>query len=721
MPGGDNLFEMPKSDEQSILSTAKVSIEKDKMSEEKELLDRKRSNRVFGCFNIFIVLWILIIFFFLFILRTGATDNLIFRQIGLDTKAISVFVQILTNLSFIVITLILLVFTMYEFSKFLFRKSPDLKRLSLIKSSISIVLLAVYLVVWFYILSVIAPLLEGGIGDKGRIAVYPLGVEEMIDPVGLIAPVELTFRFTGLAPDRESKYRIVGYLWDLDGSGRFDSGKSGKQVNYSYMDKPKNPNFEVSVKVELENMTTKQRSEEIYSIPFSIAHTRPLINLRTSKLEGLSPLEVTFDATSSYDSDGFVEKFEWDFDSDGTYDEFLPKIVKIWDVPGQYNVKLKLTDDDGYSSETTTIVNVKDYESAYDLKFDFLRNGNTLDYTFDATNTDPKGNSITKYSWTFSGVQFKRNQDGKRVSMNFPRPGLYEVTLEVTGDKGVEKLTKEVDVVDQGSKPEAIINLKSISGSLSRKGNFYEGEVPLKLELSAENSKDPDNNIISFSWDVDGDLKIDLEGSKAEYTYFTPGTYKLTLNVQDKTGFLDTKSETLVLTKDPYVVNVSANPTSGNSPLIVEFDASASTYDFGKIEKFKWDFDDGSPVRIADAKMRHEFSKVGIYDVRVTAIASDGKEETQKVQIVVGNQPISVRFIPTQAKGVVPLSVTFYPEIKGVSESRVRWTWDFGDGKTSSEKIPSHTFESRGTFPVSLRVVTMEGTVAEYTMEIVVE
>jgi len=39
----------------------------------------------------------------------------------------------------------------------------------------------------------------------------------------------------------------------------------------------------------------------------------------------------------------------------------------------------------------------------------------------------------------------------------------------------------------------------------------------------------------------------------------------------------------------------------------------------------------------------------------------------------------------------------------------LEWYWDFGDGATSNEKNPSHTYGSPGAFDVSLRVVTSNG------------
>jgi len=56
--------------------------------------------------------------------------------------------------------------------------------------------------------------------------------------------------------------------------------------------------------------------------------------------------------------------------------------------------------------------------------------------------------------------------------------------------------------------------------------------------------------------------------------------------------------------------------------------------------------------------------------------------------------------------GTVPLSVQFTDTSTG---SPASWSWDFGDGETSTDENPSHTFMSTGTYSVSLTARNAEG------------
>jgi hypothetical protein len=63
---------------------------------------------------------------------------------------------------------------------------------------------------------------------------------------------------------------------------------------------------------------------------------------------------ILFNASASYDYDGYITLYEWDWDSDGVYDESSasPTATHSWDNPGSYEVTLRVTDN---SSLTGTI------------------------------------------------------------------------------------------------------------------------------------------------------------------------------------------------------------------------------------------------------------------------------------------------------------------------------------------------------------------------------
>ena len=63
--------------------------------------------------------------------------------------------------------------------------------------------------------------------------------------------------------------------------------------------------------------------------------------------------------------------------------------------------------------------------------------------------------------------------------------------------------------------------------------------------------------------------------------------------------------------------------------------------------------------------------------------------------------PLNAAFSPSKTSGVFPLDVNFVDRSTGNVSS---WSWDFGDGSTSSDQNPSHTYNDSGRYTVSLTV-----------------
>jgi PGF-CTERM protein len=67
-------------------------------------------------------------------------------------------------------------------------------------------------------------------------------------------------------------------------------------------------------------------------------------------------------------------------------------------------------------------------------------------------------------------------------------------------------------------------------------------------------------------------------------------------------------------------------------------------------------------------------------------------------------------FTATPVEGQSPLEVTFIAE----ADNADSWQWDFGDGNTSTQQNPTHTYEEPGTYTV---VLTVEGEAGSETVE----
>jgi PKD repeat protein len=139
----------------------------------------------------------------------------------------------------------------------------------------------------------------------------------------------------------------------------------------------------------------------------------------------------------------------------------------------------------------------------------------------------------------------------------------------------------------------------------------------------------------------------------------------------------------------------SGDPTSGCAPLEVCF-ADAST---GTPTSWSWSFGDGGTS--AEQNPCHTYTAPGSYTVSLTAAnACSSDVETKSGYVQAGGLPTAA-FSASLTSGCLPLEVCFTDQSSGYPAS---WSWDFGDGATSTQQNPCHTYAAPGSYTVSLTV-----------------
>ncbi|MDT0676547.1 PKD domain-containing protein [Autumnicola musiva] len=127
---------------------------------------------------------------------------------------------------------------------------------------------------------------------------------------------------------------------------------------------------------------------------------------------------------------------------------------------------------------------------------------------------------------------------------------------------------------------------------------------------------------------------------------------------------------------------------------------------------YVWDFDDGETSN--QIHPTHTYSEGGIYTVELTATGDGGSDVVTHEVTVVAPVPSPTADFTVDADD---LTVTF----TNTSENAVSYAWDFGDGNTSTEENPTHTYAAEGTYTVVLTTTGEDGTEVESTQEVTVE
>ncbi len=198
---------------------------------------------------------------------------------------------------------------------------------------------------------------------------------------------------------------------------------------------------------------------------------------------------------------------------------------------------------------------------------------------------------------------------------------------------------------------------------------------------------------LAYQWDF-GDGTTSTEPSPT-HIYTNSGTYTVKLTVTNAYGTdTEIKNHLISLGMQPTAA-FAANPTNGVVPMTVQFsDQSAGT-----IDARQWDFGDG--VRSTEKDPVHVYASAGTYNVILTISNAYGSSDAIKPAFITVAGPIKAQFSAAPISGKAPVKVNFADKSLGNPTS---WKWDFGDGTTSDERNPVHTFTRGGEYDVTLTI-----------------
>ena len=365
----------------------------------------------------------------------------------------------------------------------------------------------------------------------------------------------------------------------------------------------------------------------------------------------------------------------WDF-GDATTSTLLNP-VKTYGAPGIYTVTLT-SDFGGCQATQTKIITVLPKPIA---AFSASPTSScTAPFNVNFSNTS--SGSVTN-EWYFG--------DGTTSSIATPShiystPGNYTVTLISTNANGCTDTLVKTDYI-KIQLPVAVIN------NLPQQGC-----APLAVTFSSTvTTPDP---VANYLWDFGNGIT----STQANPTYlFATGNYDIQLIITTTNGCKDTVvvPQGVKAAVKP-IANFSATPRDVCAKLPVQFTDLTT----GTATTWNWFFGDGSQSNLQNPI--HNYEDTGLFTVRLI-VGNNGCFDTLSIQNYIHvKPPIAIfSFVGTCANKYLKV---FTDQSIGADS----WSWNFGDGSTSTLQNPTHTYASVGTFTVTLTVVNLQ-TGCDYT------
>ncbi|WP_172436002.1 PKD domain-containing protein [Sediminicola luteus] len=302
-------------------------------------------------------------------------------------------------------------------------------------------------------------------------------------------------------------------------------------------------------------------------------------------------------------------------------------------------------------------------------------NGSPLAYTVNGPNSNNK--PLNSSDLTINNIQ---NADG----------GTYELVSSSGCSSNIEV------IVGANAAPTANTSASTLSGT-----------APLDVDFTGSGSTD-DLAISSYQWNFgDGNTSNQADPT---HQFINPGTYTVVLTVTDNEGAQDTEQLTIDVEAPNQAPNavIQADILSGQAPLTINFNGTDSTDDEG-INAYAWNFGNGNTEN--GEQVSHTFTTGGTFEVILTVTDTEGVEDSASVTINVAppNNPPTAIIETNTTNGNAPLTVAFTGDLSTDDAGITTYLWDFGNGNTSNEPNPNHTFTESGNFTVNLTVTDTQG------------
>lgn len=431
-------------------------------------------------------------------------------------------------------------------------------------------------------------------------------------------------------------------------------------------------------------VTGPDSSDAITKTNYIAVAQPPVAAFSAVPTSGTAPLEVDFTDLSG----GAITGRSWSFGDGGSSTAQDP--VHTYTSSGSYTVTLTVSGPGGSDVETKAQyiqVAVPPVVAA-----DFSATPRVGRPPLAVQFTDVSTGSITSWVWSFGDGG---TSTARHPAHQFTTEGNYTVALTVIGPNGADTETK-ANYVQVVKAPVAAFSASPTSGA-----------PPLSVLFSDEST----GVVTGWAWEF-GDGDTSTVQSPA-HQYAAAGTYTVRLTVTGPGGSnTATQSDLIQVSADSGPVSPTAQfvltPTQGAAPLEVRFEDRST----GTVTSRQWNFGDSGTSTVQNPT--HLFTEPGIFTTTLRVEGPAG-QSTKKAQVRV--LPATPQFAADPpVPGEMTVRFTFDPPADVTS-----WLWDFGDGQTSSEQNPTHTYATPGDYTVTLTVYAADGLSSSTEMAVVID
>ncbi len=391
--------------------------------------------------------------------------------------------------------------------------------------------------------------------------------------------------------------------------------------------------------------------------------------------QNIDSSEIDFNSDVSGNNGPF--EYLWDFGDGNTSNEKNPNhnYSENWN----YNVKLTVKDSVWNQENFYTQVQINNQQSDNGFpNVDLIIIWENNIANFDADNIQ-----ADNYYWDF-GDGNTSNQ--KNPNHTYSQAGDYEVILVIENSQWSSSFDLQVHI------PENDDDLA--------------GYMDISIDSKQDNSYDFSTEIISWEWPFEyiwdfGDGNTSTQ-QNPNHQFTTTGKQNISVIITDKNGNTSESTNTI------WIVNMwdslQALVENTNDPLTFDFNSINTSNN--PENQYLWDFWDGNTS--SEKNPTHTYNQPGEYEVTVTVSNWDWVKKIDLIVIVPENNFQLEADAKIISQNLITNNYKFGAEIISW-EWPFEYLWDFGDGTTSTQKNPNHTFQGDGPHQITVLITDKFG------------
>ena len=311
-----------------------------------------------------------------------------------------------------------------------------------------------------------------------------------------------------------------------------------------------------------------------------------------------------------------AETYQWTFEGGSPASSSLANPSVNYMAPGQYTVKLQVSNESGSDIKTrTALITVK----ALSTVADFSASHRTIQAGSQVSFTDQSTQNPTSWNWTFTGGS-PATSTAQNPTVTYNEPGTYAVSLNVTNAGGTHEVSRTGYIT--------VVRKAPVAAFTASTNTILAGE-----SVSFGNQS---TDAVSFEWTFEGGSPTTSNLENPEVVYAQAGTYSVQLKVTNESGSDLKVMESAITVKNlPVEADFSVSETNimiGESITFTDFSRNNPT-------SWEWTFEGGSPLASTEQNPVVKYEKSGIYDVTLRVSNADGSDEIIHTSLIVVSAP----------------------------------------------------------------------------------